>query len=269
MKKILITGTGSGLGRGTAIGLARSGHQVIATTQIWPQVTELRQHVDELGLSDRIVVDKLDVLDMRDIETAMSWDFDTFVSNAAIGDSGPTAEIPVELVRRTFETNVFSNLELTQHVIRKFVDAGTRGRIVLVTSFGGLATAYGLGPYCASKHALEALASTLRDELAPTGITVQTINPGPYDTGFNDRMADSTYKWQDDALDFEREADIKANFARILKVQFDPQDMIDQMVSVIGTDEGKYRNVWPPTIEDFVKQAQEAEWSRPVQGEET
>ena len=268
MKKILMTGTGSGLGRGTAIGLAQAGHQVIATTQIWPQVTELRHHVEALGLSDRIVVDKLDVLDIRDIETAMSWDFDTFVSNAAIGDSGPTAEIPVELVRRTFETNVFSNLELTQHVIRKFVDAGTRGRIVLVTSFGGLVTAYGLGPYCASKHALEALGSTLREELAPTGITVQTINPGAYDTGFNDRMADTTYKWQNDAVNFEREADIKANFARIMKAQLDPQDMIDRMVSVIGSDDGKYRNVWPPSIEDFVKQVQEADWSRPLQSEE-
>jgi NAD(P)-dependent dehydrogenase (short-subunit alcohol dehydrogenase family) len=268
MKKILMTGTGSGLGRGTAIGLAQAGHQVIATTQIWPQVTELRHHVEELGLSDRIVVDKLDVLDIRDVETAMSWDFDTFVSNAAIGDSGPIAEIPVELVRRTFETNVFSNLELTQHVIRKFVDAGTRGRIVLVTSFGGLVTAYGLGPYCASKHALEALASTLREELAPTGITVQTINPGAYDTGFNDRLADTTYKWQNDAVNFEREADIRANFARIMKGQLDPQDMIDRMVFVIGSDDGKYRNVWPPSIEDFVKQVQEADWSRQVQSDE-
>jgi NAD(P)-dependent dehydrogenase (short-subunit alcohol dehydrogenase family) len=141
-------------------------------------------------------------------------------------------------------------------------------RIVLVTWFGGLVTAYGLGPYFASKHALEALASTLREELAPTGITVQTVNPGAYDTGFNDRMADTTYKWQNDAVNFEREADIKANFARIMKGQLDPQDMIDRMVSVIGSDDGKYRNVWPPSIEDFVKQVQEADWSRPVQSEE-
>ncbi|MER5666196.1 hypothetical protein [Streptomyces mirabilis] len=48
MKKILIAGAGSGLG--TAIGLAQAGHQVIAATQIWPQVTELRRHVAELGL---------------------------------------------------------------------------------------------------------------------------------------------------------------------------------------------------------------------------
>lgn len=50
MKKILIRGAGSGLGRGTAIGLAQAGHQVIAATQIWPQVTELRRFVAELGL---------------------------------------------------------------------------------------------------------------------------------------------------------------------------------------------------------------------------
>jgi len=54
---------------------------------------------------------------------------------------------------------------------------------------GGMLTASGLGAYCASKHALEAIAATLRDELAGTGITVQTINPGAYHTGFNDRLA--------------------------------------------------------------------------------
>jgi uncharacterized protein GlcG (DUF336 family) len=83
MKKILITGAGSGLGRGTATGLARAGHQVIATTQIWPQVTELRRHIAQLGLTDRITVDKLDVLDHHEIAAATTWDFDTFVSNAA------------------------------------------------------------------------------------------------------------------------------------------------------------------------------------------
>jgi NAD(P)-dependent dehydrogenase (short-subunit alcohol dehydrogenase family) len=264
MKKVLITGAGSGLGRGTAIGLAEAGHQVIATTQIWPQVTELRHHVSQLGLDDRIVVDKLDVLDLRDIEAAMEWDFDTLVSNAAIGDSGPMAEIPVELVRRTFETNVFSNLELTQHAVRKFVDAGTHGRIVILSSVGGFLTAYGLGTYCATKHALEAIAASLRAELEPTGITVQTINPGPYLTGFNDRIADTTYRWQDDAVNFNRRADIEARFAEIMQAQFDPQDMIDKMVEVIGAEDGMYRNVWPPQTEEFIKQTQQDDWTRPV-----
>jgi NAD(P)-dependent dehydrogenase (short-subunit alcohol dehydrogenase family) len=60
------------------------------------------------------------------------------------------------------------------------------------------------------------------DELAPAGITVRTINPGPYDTGLNDRMADTTYRGHDDAVDVTCEDDIKASFAAIMKGQFDP-----------------------------------------------
>ncbi|MFD3554375.1 SDR family oxidoreductase [Streptomyces goshikiensis] len=264
MKKILITGAGTGLGRGTAIGLARAGHQVIATTEIWPQVTELRRHIEELGLQDRVTVDKLDVLDARDIAAVSGWDFDTFVSNAAIGECGPLAEIPVELVRRTFETNVFANLELTQRVIRTWVDAGRAGRVVIVSSMGGMLTAFGLGPYCATKHALEAIAATLRDELAPTGITVQTINPGAYLTGFNDRIADTAFRWLDDAANFNRSEDVKARFADILADQFEPQDMIDKMVEIIGSEQGKYRNVWPPETEQLIKEVQQAAWTRKV-----
>jgi hypothetical protein len=57
-----------------------------------------------------------------------------------------------------------------------------------------------------------------------------------------DERHHTTYKWQNDTVNFECEADIKANFARILKSQLDPQDMIDRMVFVIGSDDGKYRN---------------------------
>jgi NAD(P)-dependent dehydrogenase (short-subunit alcohol dehydrogenase family) len=264
MKKILITGAGSGLGHGTALGLAHAGHQVIATTQIWPQVTDLRRQVADSNLDGRMTVEKLDVLDERDVNGVADWDFDTFVSNAGTGEGGPMAEMPVDLVRRTFETNVFANLHLTQRVIRKWVDEGTAGRILIVSSMGGMLTAYGLGAYCASKHALEAIAASLRDELASTGITVQTINPGAYDTGFNDRIGETTYHWQDDALHFNQEADIRAHFAEIMKGQHDPQDMIDKMVEIIGADGGKYRNVWPPATEELIKQVQDDAWTRTV-----
>jgi NAD(P)-dependent dehydrogenase (short-subunit alcohol dehydrogenase family) len=186
---------------------------------------------------------------------------EVLVSNAAIGESGPISEIPVDLVRRTFETNVFANLTLAQHVVRKFLDRQIRGRIIFVSSMGGMLTAYGLGAYCASKHALEGIAATMRDELAGTGITVQTINPGAYDTGFNDRMADTTYHWHDDAVHHTRERDIRANFAAIMQRQFDPQEMIDRMIEVIGTDDGLYRNVWPPSTEALIKQVQDRAWT--------
>jgi NAD(P)-dependent dehydrogenase (short-subunit alcohol dehydrogenase family) len=183
------------------------------------------------------------------------------LSNAGIGEGGPISEMPVDLVRRMFETNVFSSLAIAQHVVRKFLESKTRGRILLVSSMGGILTAFGFGAYCASKHALEGIAATLRDELAPSGITVQTINPGAYDTGFNDRIADTTYHWHDDAVHLTKERDIRARFAPLLKGQFDPQEMIDKMVEVVGADEGLYRNVWPPAIEALIKQIQEGDWT--------
>jgi hypothetical protein len=175
--------------------------------------------------------------------------------------SGITPGNAMTATRWDFDT--FANLELTQHVVRKFVDSGTAGRVVILSSVGGLLTAYGLGACCATKHALEAIASTLRAELEPTDITVQTINPGPYLTGFNDRIADTTYRWQDDEVNFNRRADIKAHFAEIMEGQFDPQDMIDKIVAVIGADDGLYRNVWPAATEEFIKPTQQEDWDVP------
>jgi NAD(P)-dependent dehydrogenase (short-subunit alcohol dehydrogenase family) len=261
MKTVLITGAGSGLGRGTAIGLARAGHRVFATTQLWAQASDLQKEVEKLGLGAKVSVDKLDVLDERDVKHAMRLPFDTLVSNAGVGEGGPITEMPVDIIRRMFETNVFSSLAIAQRVVRKFLESKTRGRILFVSSMGGMLTAYGFGAYCASKHALEGIAVTLRDELAPSGITVQTINPGAYDTGFNDRIADTTYHWHDDAVHLTKERDIRARFAPLLKGQFDPQEMIDKMVEVVGADEGLYRNVWPPAIEALVKQVQEGDWT--------
>jgi len=264
MKSVLITGAGSGLGRGTAIGLAKAGHRVFATTQLWAQATELQKEVEKLGIGDKVVVDKLDVLDERDVKHAMRWPFDTLLSNAGVGEGGPISEMPVDVIRRMFETNVFSSLAIAQRVARKFLESKTRGRIVFVSSMGGMLTAYGFGAYCASKHALEGFAAALRDELAPSGITVQTINPGAYDTGFNDRLADATYHWHDDAVHLTKERDIRASFAPLLKGQLDPQEMIDKMVEVVGADEGLYRNVWPPAIETLIKQIQERAWILPM-----
>src|SRR5215469_3743595 len=99
MKKILITGAGTGLGRGAAVGLAKAGHRVIASVQNWAQAAEMRKHVADLGLEKNVIVERLDVLDARDIDVAVTWDFDTFVSNAGVGGAGPMSEMPLHLVR--------------------------------------------------------------------------------------------------------------------------------------------------------------------------
>ncbi|MDT7715492.1 MAG: hypothetical protein QOH09_1484 [Pseudonocardiales bacterium] len=99
------------------------------------------------------------------------------------------------------------------------------------------------------------------DNTAPDAVSTRGDRNVGVRHGFNDRIADTTYRWHDDSVNFTHENDIKANFAEIMKGQFDTQEMI----SIIGADDGKYRNVWPPAIEDLVKQVQEAAWTRPVQ----
>lgn len=258
-KRILITGAGSGFGEGTAIGLAKKGHDVIAATQIWPQVTQLRALAKSMGLKN-LRVEKLDILDAYDIENALNWDIDILVNNAAIGYAGPLSEIPIELIRTTFDTNIFGALNLTQKFIRIFVDEKRPAKIVFISSIAGLMSPFGYGPYSASKHAIESIAQTLEAELKEYDIQVQTINPAAYATGFNDTMAESAFHWMNDKKNFNKRAEFKKIFASLLHDQFDPKDMIAQMVKIIPAHSGTFRNVFPKSVEMALKKMHVQAW---------
>src|SRR5262249_41519167 len=147
---------------------------------------------------------KLDLLDRYDLANAQTWDIDVLWNNAGMGESGPVSEIPLELVRHNFEVNVFKPLELTQGFIKKWVAARKRAKVVFTSSMGGLFTPAGFGVYVSTKHALESIAESMQQELAPFEIKVQTINPGAYLTGYNETMADTAFRWLDDAKNFTR-----------------------------------------------------------------
>ena len=211
-KRILITGAGSGFGEGAAIGLAQNGHDVIAGVQIWPQVTSLRQKVKSLGLNN-LRVEKLDLLHPYDVANALKWDIDILFSNAGIGENGPVCEIPVDLVRRTFETNVFAPLELAQKFIRKWVDQKRPGKVVFTSSVAGLITsATGLASYAASKHALQCIAESLQRRTEAIQDSGTDHQSGAFLTGFNETMTESAFHWQDDSRNFIKRADIQKYF---------------------------------------------------------
>jgi short-subunit dehydrogenase len=265
-KRILITGAGSGFGELAAIGLAKEGHDVIAGVQIWPQATALRRKVETLGLKS-LQVEKLDLLHPYDVQNALNWDIDTLVNNAAIAESGPITEIPMELLRRMFEGNFFAPLQLTQGFVRKFIDEGRRGKIVFTSSIGGLISIPYGGPYAATKHALEAIAGSMQAELAPFGIQVQVINPGGYLTGFNETEAESSSHWMDDRKNYVKRVDVQGFFARILgdeQNRLDPQLMADAMVQIIPRETGLFRNVVPQLAEDMVKAVQRDTWANKI-----
>jgi NAD(P)-dependent dehydrogenase (short-subunit alcohol dehydrogenase family) len=265
-KTILITGAGSGFGEAAAIGIARNGHNVIATVQVSPQVMPLREKAKELGLSN-FRVERLDLTDPYDIAQAQTWDFDVLWNNAGQGESGPVWEIPVDLVRRNYEINVFLPLVLTQGVVQKWIASKKKGKVVFTSSMGGLFTPANWGTYVSTKHALESIAEALQQELNSYGIKVQTINPGAYYTGYNETMADNAFRWLDDSKNFTRRAELRKGFDDFFATpegRMDPQEMIDCMIEIVPADTGKFRNVVPKAIEDMLKTHQQQAWSNQI-----
>ena len=255
-KTIFITGAGSGLGRGASIGLAKKGHRVIATTETTSQKTDLLREVREQNLD--IEVFKLDIQNDRDRAQIAEYDFDIFVANAAINESGPLAEVPMDRVRELFEVNVFSTLETVQIAARKLVEKGS-GKIIFMSSMAGISATPYVGPYTATKHAIEGIAQTMQPELEKHGVQVATINPGAYDTGFNDRSAEEIWKWYDREKNFTREEDMQKQLEG-LKDQFDPQDMIEKMIEIIPAEHHKFRTVHPKETEEQLKKTEKERW---------
>ena len=265
-KTILITGAGSGFGEGAAIGLAKNGNDVIATAEISPQVAQLRCKASQLGLKN-LRVEKLDLLDPYDVAQAQTWDIDVLFNNAGIGECGPVTEIPIDLVRRNFEVNVFAPLALTQGFIRKWIEGKKPGKIVFTSSMGGLFTPAGFGIYVSTKHALEAIAEAMQQELKPFGIKVQTVNPGAYLTGFNETMADTAFRWLDDSKHFTKRAALRATFDSLLGTaegRLNPAEMIERMVEIVPADTGTFRNVVPQFVEDMLKKHQLDAWENRI-----
>ena len=255
-KTILITGAGTGFGRLVAFDLARKGHNVIATVEIWPQVTELQEEARAQGL--KLQVEKLDVTNASDRQHAFRHDVDVLLSNAGLMEAGPIAEQPIERLRSMFEINVFSSIALAQGFVPAMV-AKKRGTIVFMSSMAGLWTVPYASGYSASKHALEAVAEGLKAELAPFGIKIATVNPGVYGTGFNDRGADTISHWYDPTKNFTP-PQVLEGMRAALAHQLEPKAMADVIVDVVLSETPKFRNVYPQETADLIRQIQKDSW---------
>ncbi len=241
-KTVLITGAGSGFGRMAAIRLAERGHTVIATTERHEQAVELATAHPELTVA------KLDITDPDDVATVDAWNVDVLVANAGMGQTGPLASIPIDRIRAVFEVNVFGTFAICQRVARA-MKRRRSGRILIVSSIAGVRAGSGSGPYSMTKHALQAMGGVFRNELAPFGIDVALINPGPFATGFNDRMVEEPGDWFDPATaDPEEVAMMTSLRDRITVGQLDPDEVVERYVELVEADETELVNFIPPDI---------------------
>jgi NAD(P)-dependent dehydrogenase (short-subunit alcohol dehydrogenase family) len=240
-KTVMITGAGSGFGKGTALALAERGHHVIATTETDEQAAALRAEAPQL------TVEKVDITS-SDVVKAAVWDLDVLINNAGAGQTGPMADVPLDRVRHLFEVNVFGTLAVTQRVLPRMVAKGA-GRIIIVSSIAGVVSGPSFGPYSMTKHALEAMGKAMRAELAPQGIDVTLINPGPYLTGFNDRMADSMWEWfGEGSLNAPATPMFQMMRDFVTQGQMDPAEVVARLVELTEADTTTENNFVPPEI---------------------
>jgi NAD(P)-dependent dehydrogenase (short-subunit alcohol dehydrogenase family) len=182
-KAVLITGCSSGIGRASALRLAGSGWTVYATARRPETIADLQDagcHTLALDVTDESSMQAA-VAEVEREHGAVG----VLVNNAGYSQSGAIETVPLEAVRRQFETNVFGLVRLTQLVLPK-MRAQRWGKIVNLGSMGGLLTFPGGGHYHASKHALEAISDALRFELRGFGIDVVLLEPGLITTEFGE-----------------------------------------------------------------------------------
>lgn len=188
-KTVLVTGASEGIGRATAIAFARAGARIVLAARRLERLDEVAKEIAASGGEAFAVVadvaDDASVDAMARAATERFGGVDILVNNAGYGLMGPLAELAVDDVRQNFEVNVFGVLRCVRAVVPEMRRRGG-GHIVNVSSvLGGMTLPY-LGPYAATKHALNALTASLRAELRPDRIGVSLIVPGRIDTGFSE-----------------------------------------------------------------------------------
>lgn len=193
---IIVTGASTGIGLATAQYLARRGYTVFGSVRK-ARAGEQFAHYPNLKPLLMDVTDETSVQNaLQQVRSSLQGSDEVvgLVNNAGIAVSGPLAHVPLEAVRKQFEVNVIGLLGVTQAFLPLLQSGRTPGRIVNISSVAGRIATPFLGPYAASKHAVEALSDALRRELMPFGVKVIVIQPGPIATPIWDKGADESIK---------------------------------------------------------------------------
>jgi len=187
MSSILITGASKGIGRATAVELAKRGHRVVATARD-PRT------LDGLDVDQRL---RLDVTDQASVDAAVeqAGEIDILVSNAGVIFAAAVEASPIDEIERIFSQNTAGAIRVTQALLPQMRQR-QKGRVLFLSSIAGRIATPGTAAYAASKWALEAFAEALAVEVAGFGIDVTLAEPGPVSTGVLNNML--TYRLPDD-----------------------------------------------------------------------
>lgn len=183
MANVLITGASSGIGEDAALRLDRLGHRVFAGVRKTDDGERLSARA-----SDRLVPVICDVADEASVGAAVqvvdgavgAEGLQGLVNNAGVARAGPLEHLPLDEWRSQIDVNVIGQVAVTRAAL-PLVRQG-HGRICFIGSVSGRLGSALMGPYVASKFAVEGIAQCLREELRPWDIAVSVVEPGPVKT---------------------------------------------------------------------------------------
>jgi NAD(P)-dependent dehydrogenase (short-subunit alcohol dehydrogenase family) len=178
----VVTGAGSGIGRSTALLLARLGAAVHAADLDEPSAARTAAEIEAAG--GRATAHAVDVSDPASVEALAERVFDAdgavdvLHNNAGVGHAGPVEATSLEEWQRVLGVNLMGVVHGVHYFVPRMLRQGRPAHVVNTASLAGLVPVAEMGPYCTSKHAVVGLSETLNAELAPRGIHVSAICPG-------------------------------------------------------------------------------------------
>ena len=237
-KVALVTGASSGIGAVTALHLKALGFDTYAAARRLDRMEPLKRkhiHVLELDLTSDASIKKA-----FDQVATEAGGVDVLVNNAGYGLYGSVEEVPLDQARRQFEVNLFGLGALTQLVIPHMREQRS-GKIVNISSIGGVAASPYGGWYHATKFAVEGFSSSLRQELNPFGVDVVIVRPGGVNTEWRTPAGDSLkkYSYEGPYQKAVRPALTKFMSDEFTKMLADPQNVADVIGKVVTTDHPK------------------------------
>ncbi len=250
MASILVTGASRGIGLATCLSLGRAGHRVFATMRNPDGAAELGATASSESLPITILA--MDVNVDESVSATVSeviaqhGPLDALVNNAGIERRGTVEELDLSEFRAVMETNYFGALRCMQAVLPSMRTRGA-GCIVNVTSVAGRISSSPLGPYAASKFALEAISEALAQEVAAIGIRVAIVQPGIIDTD----MARAITTESDESL-YPHGRRTAGLFAAALMTPTGPEVVGDKIREIIESDSPQLRYPVGPDAEPFL-----------------
>lgn len=248
---VVITGASTGIGHASALHLSSMGFQVFAGVRRDEDAERMRAAGD--GSIEPLHIDVTDQGSIdaaaETVRAATGGSIAGLVNNAGIAVPGPLEHLPMEEFRRQIEVNLTGQVAVTQAFLPML--RRSRGRIVNIGSIGGRVALPLLGPYAASKHAMEGLTDSLRRELRPAGIEVSIIRPGPIATEIWERgnnKADELLERMPEAQEHYGPAiaSARAGAQERLKEAIPPKEVAEVVAHALTSDKPRTRYLVGP-----------------------